>query len=210
MITKHILKLTCGLLAIAGALSARVSSAALYHVDVNTAPLIGNPAGPFSLDFQLNDGSGLGDGNNSVTIGNFVFGTGGPLGSATLLGGAAGDLASGVTLTDTTAFNEFFQSFTAGSTLSFDVSLTANADAGPTPDAFVFGILDYSLGNIPTTGVGDSLLLINISADALNVQTGNSISPAGVVATVPEPSSFVFAGLGLTIACWRARKVARH
>jgi hypothetical protein len=39
----------------------------------------------FTIDFQLNDGSGLGDANNTVTINNFVFGSGNASGSANLV-----------------------------------------------------------------------------------------------------------------------------
>jgi hypothetical protein len=57
-----------------------------YHVTVATSPLIGHPAGPFSLDFQLTDGSGLGDANNTATISNLSYGGGAATGSATLSG----------------------------------------------------------------------------------------------------------------------------
>jgi hypothetical protein len=213
MKTNHALKLTLGLLVCASAFfQAPVSSAlTVYHVDVNTAALMGDAAGPFSLDFQLNDGSGTGDGNNTATISNFTFGGGGATGSASLLGGATGDLTSGVTLTDNTPFNEFYQGFTAGGTLGFDVSLTLNPDAGLTPDAFVFAILDNNLMNIPTTGSGDSLLLINIGGAAPAIQTGASISPAGVsVTVVPEPSALAYAALGLALACVRARRGVKN
>ncbi len=50
---------------------------AIYNVSLDTSSLIGNAAGPFSLDFQFNDGSGTNDGNNTVTLTNFAFGGGG-------------------------------------------------------------------------------------------------------------------------------------
>src|SRR5262249_21463960 len=37
-------------------------------ITINTAPLIGHAAGPFSLDFELIDGSGTSDANNTVTL----------------------------------------------------------------------------------------------------------------------------------------------
>src|SRR6267378_956093 len=77
-----------------------------YHVSVTTSPLIGHPAGPFSLDFQLTDGTGLGDGNNTALVSNLSYGGGAATGAPTLSGGAAGDLAAGATLTDTAFFNE--------------------------------------------------------------------------------------------------------
>jgi hypothetical protein len=178
-----------------------------YHITVTTSPLIGHSAGPFSLDFQLTDGSGLGDGNNTATISNLSYSGGGATGLATLSGGASGNLASGASLTDTAFFNEVFQSFTPGNTLSFDLSLTSNADAGGTPDAFSFAILDSSLYNLQTTGVNDTLLFINLNGGAPTVQTGSTLNPAGVTITaVPEPSAMALAGLGLAALYWRGRR----
>jgi hypothetical protein len=73
----------------------------IYNVTLNTAPLVGNAAGPFSLDFQL-----TGTGNNTVTLSRFQFGGGaadtfgnGPFDGT--FGGASGNISSSVTLTDT-------------------------------------------------------------------------------------------------------------
>jgi hypothetical protein len=176
------------------------AATAIYHVDVNTSALVGNASGPFSLDFQLNDGSGTGDGNNTATLNNFTFGSGSASGGPTFFGGASGNLSTGVTLTDTSAFNELFQAFTTGNTLSFDLTLTQNSDVGPTPDAFVFGILDNTLYNIPTTGVGDSYLFVNLGASP-TLTTGSSLSPSVSinVTAVPEPGSLTWFSTGLMI-----------
>src|SRR3974390_3824397 len=112
MTMKRILSISLGLALGAGVLfTAQTGDASTvqYYVDINTASLVGHPSGPFSLDFQLNDGSGLGDANNTATINNFTFGTGSATATANLAGGASGNLSSGVTLTDTTPFNEVFQ-----------------------------------------------------------------------------------------------------
>jgi hypothetical protein len=205
---KRILSLSLGLAFGAGALfTAQTGGASTiqYYVDINTASLVGNPSGPFSLDFQLNDGSGLGDANNIATINNITFGTGSATGTANLAGGAAGNLSGAVTLTDTTPFNEFYQTFNAGNELTFDVTLTLNSDTGPTPDSFAFAILDNNLNNIPTTGVGDSYLQVNLSPTP-SVATGFSTSPAVTVsvAAVPEPGSLAWISLGLMVfGLWR-------
>jgi hypothetical protein len=198
---KRILSFSLGLALGAGILFAAPTGGATsieYFVDVNTASLAGNASGPFSLDFQLNDGSGAGDGNNTATINNFAFGSGGASGTANLSGGASGDLSSVVSLTDTSAFNEFYQTFNAGSTLSFDVTLTLNSDSGPAPDAFVFAILDNTLSNISTSGVGDSYLLVNLGPTP-GVVIGSSASPAVTLSAtpVPEPGSLTWISLGL-------------
>ena len=48
----------------------------VFHVSLDTSALT-TLAGPFSLDFQLNDGSGTGDANNTAILSHFTFGTGG-------------------------------------------------------------------------------------------------------------------------------------
>jgi hypothetical protein len=185
-------------LTVGGALTGHAATLS-FQVNVNTASLIGNPNAPYSLDFQLNQGTGAA--TNTVALSHFVFTAGNPTGSPTRIGGVTGDLTSSVFLTDATnPANEFFQGISGGTTrIAFDVSMTDNVDP-TTPDAFVMAILDKSLGNIPTTGLGDSLLLVNIDVSNLslaNVQTFTSTSPdAGVTVTVtPEPGT-----LGMVVA----------
>ena len=49
---------------------------AVFNISLDTSPLIGHPAGPFSLYFQLNDGAAIGDGSNSAILSDFNFGVG--------------------------------------------------------------------------------------------------------------------------------------
>ncbi len=206
------------------ALSASVCRADLvFHVSLNTTPLMGHPAAPFSVDFQLNDGSGIGDANNTATINNFAFGGGAPAGSPTLTGGASGDLSGTITLTDSSFLNEFFQEFTPGSTLDFEVQLTTNVDAGPTPDQFSFAILDSTLTEIPTLGPGDAFLIVDINSTNPSIQTfasDPSTPPAGggsgisisapQVQVVPEPTVLMLLVIGLggllVARGWRMRR----
>ena len=182
-----------------------------FEVDINTSPLLNNLNGPFSLDFQLNPGTGAA--TNTVNLTNFAFTAGSATGSPSLSGNATGSLGSSVSLSDASdTFSEFYQGFAATTThISFDASVTENVDP-TTPDAFVMAILDKNLFNIPTTGLGDSLLLLNINASNLslaNVQTFSSTSPdAGATVTAsPEPGTL---GMGLAAGLialgWRARR----
>lgn len=166
-----------------------------FQVQLNTSALVSNPAGPFSLDFQLNDGSGLGDGNNWAKLSNFQFGGGSAWGSATTFGGATGSLSSTVTLNDSNGlFNELYQSFTPGSWLSFTVSLSNWADAGPTPDKFSFAILDGAVMNLPTHSIGsDTFLEVNLTGGTPSILTYGSLDgaiAAPTVTPVPEASTY--------------------
>lgn len=186
-------KYLAALLGLAGLLlSAASSHAQNFHVSIITSVLntVNSASAPFSLDFQLNSGNTLN--NNTAVVSNFTFGGGGlPFGSATLLGGASGSLPGTITLSDTGAFNEFFQSFTAGSSLDFDVSLTQNADAGPTPDGFSIALLDNNLFNIPTTGLGDSLLLVNVNGGTFTgTGTGSYVGVNVLITPIPEPATY--------------------
>jgi hypothetical protein len=59
-----------------------------------------------------------------------------------------------------------------------------------TPDAFVFAILDKTLSNIPTTGLGDSLLLINLNSLSPSAQTfsGTGAFSGVTVAAIAIPN----------------------
>lgn len=211
-----------------------LASAAAVTVSLDTSGLIGHPAGPFALDFQLTDGSGAGDANNTFTLTNFLIDGGGALGSSApaLLGGATGDIATGVTLIDSAFLNEFTQAFAPGGSLSFTLQFTTNVDAGGTPDEFAFAILDGTGTALPSTSFAnlgfDSQLVIDIDSSSPTIQVfaaDNTIAPQGgggpislgapVISstppgTVPEPgpASLIGAGIALTWA-WRGRAFLR-
>ncbi|HEY8993698.1 MAG TPA: NF038129 family PEP-CTERM protein [Lacunisphaera sp.] len=158
-----------------------------FSVSLDTSTLIGNPAGPYALDFQLNDGAGVGDGNNTATLSNFQFGGGSASGSPTWFGGASGSLASGVTLSDTSPFNEFYQLFVPGAWLSFSVHLSTNFIPGGTPDLFSFAILDGNLLNLATQSLGsDTFLEANIDSATPAVTTFASADGSIGAPRVPE------------------------
>jgi hypothetical protein len=201
MITRIISPLVLRALAAAAALAgAAVAKAQLQiAVWVDTSSLVANPAGPFSLDFQLNDGSGVGDGNNWATLSNFRFGGGSAFGSGTTFGGTSGDLSTSVSLTDTDSlFNDFYQSFLPGSFLAFDLTLSNNVDAGGTPDLFSFAILDGDLLNLATQSLGsDTFLEINLTGRTPDIASFGSADlaiSAPIAVPVPEPSAYALCG----------------
>jgi hypothetical protein len=188
-------------------LSAATTQAALYHVSIDTAALLLSPASsgaPFSLDFQFNDGGTLG--NNTAVVSNFNFGGGLATGTSVNLGGVTGDLFTSVTFDNTDPFQELYQTFTPGATLSFDVNISENSD-GATPDSFVVSILDAALINIPTSGFGNSLFQVgNDNPGAVTLGTGTG-DYSGVVA-VPEPSASLLGVFACGLGLLRRRRAA--
>jgi hypothetical protein len=190
----------------AAAISVAVSAQAqlAYRFTVDTTPLIGHSAAPFYLDFQLNDGSGLGDGNNTAWLSNFNFHGGAPMGATAGMGSFTGNLSSMVSLSDHSFLNEFYQAFTPGSFLQFDLNLTTRVDSGLFPDTFAFAILDGTLSNLPTlSGGSDLFALINITGPSSVVHTyasDGSVAPAAggppimlaapMDRAIPEPSMY--------------------
>lgn len=211
---------------------AQMGSAVTFTVTMDTSALIGHPAGPFAIDFQLSDGNLTGDGNNTVVVSAFNFGGGSAVGSPTYWGlGTSGDLNTAVVLTDNTApnpppnpaGNEFLQNFTPGNYLSFLVSTAPITPDGLTPDVFSFSIYDSSGNPIPTTGLAYQFLDFNLDSDfpTINVYASDPSTPPlgggpginiGVpTISVPETSSVVLFALGglLTVG-YRCRRFLAH
>jgi len=188
---------------------------------LNTTALESSAAGPFTLDFQFIDGSGFGDGNNTVTLSDFDFG-GGSVDTtpAFVTGGvnvSTGPL--GVTLTDSSFLNEVQFSLTPGSSLSFLFDSTSNPDTGA-PDTFTFAIDDGSGLEISTTNPSgfDSFVEVDLPSDSSGASTTLSSSAPGASVTlsaptsgptssVPEPSAFLPLAAA---ALWAVRRKSRQ
>jgi hypothetical protein len=168
-----------------------------YDVTINTSSLAGTGS-TLTFDFL----SGGGTQSNSATISGFS--TDGTLVSGGVdSGSVTGALPGTATLTNASFFNELQQGTTLGSTISFQVDLTANAPTGGSlPDTFSMFLLDptasYSLINTNDPTGSDSLLTVQVDGTS----TGNvgvfsssglsgpsvpvSISAAIAPAPVPE------------------------
>lgn len=157
----------------------------MLNVSIDTTPLVGHPAGPFYFVLAFTDGSGVGDGNNTVSVHNVSFGSGGPFSAPTLVGGAAGSLETGVTIVDNPFASWFFEQFVPGDQLSFSLALTSNDEGGFSPDRLTFYIFDNSGVPLPTLApAGDVFFAIDLgSAHPILSAFGSDPSRAPTVGT---------------------------
>jgi hypothetical protein len=198
----------------------------VYNVSLDTAPLVGHPAGPFYVYGAFTDGNGIGDANNAVTLSNFTFGGGSALGSPLLFGGASGSLETGVTITDNSPLGLFAEQFAPGLELSFSLDLTLNDDAGGIPDRFTLYVLDSSGVPLPTMApYGDYFFGVDLystgaifdayGSDPSRAPTvGNPVSiPAPTITEIPEPSTLYLLASALAMMVGlkaRSRKSGRQ
>lgn len=183
-----------------------------FNISMNTSPLIGDVAGPFELVFELTDGTGGGDGNNTVILSRFSLGPGGSSGAPTTFGAVGGDIDSAFTFVDSSFLNYLIQPFSPGPTLNFIIDTTDNVDVGSVPDGFVFFITDRTGNPIPTEAgpFADMFLTVTFDSSHPSIETfasdsgripaggGGPISIAAPEATVvPEPGMFFLFPLGL-------------
>jgi hypothetical protein len=160
-------------------------------ISIDTASLEGNANAPFTLDFQFSDGSGTGDGNNTITLSDFNL-AGGSLTLTSESGGVTvDDTPFEIQMTDISFFNESQFRFVPGATLTFDLSTTSNADVG-TPDTFTLAILDGSLNDLPTSNPDNGVALIEYDFPTIDPSAGAQLLFAGTIpnsdgVTIPPP-----------------------
>ena len=209
----------CGMLLFCGVLH----GATLYQVNLDTADLIGHPAGPFYLELAFVDGEGFGDGNNAATFSNFSFGGGTPLGSPVVFGDVTGSIDTTLRLGDASFLSLFSQQFLPGLELSFRLAVTSNDDAGGIPDGLTLSILDNQGTRLPTLApAADYFLGVALgSAGAVfdswgsdpnrSPSTGNALSlPAPTVQAVPEPETAGLVGGLLVLLAAMGRRTRRE
>lgn len=173
----------------------------VYDVTVDTSSIAGTMG---SLDFQFDPGP-LTTQVASLQILGFssdgVF-----AGSPSLTGDVSGALPATLTYDNGTQYNDFFEGFTYGTTLSFEVSLYGPALSSPdgvsaSGSTFAFSMFSDSAGTVPTltTDMVDGFATtLNVNLDGTTTATAPSTETIVSSSSVtPEPESLVLLATGL-------------
>jgi hypothetical protein len=198
------------LLALGALCFASMASAApiTYDVTVDTSSISGTAG---SLDFEFNPGP-LVTQAASLQILNFTS-NGSLAGSPVLTGDVAGALPATVSFDNGTAFNDYFEGFTYGSTLTFQVSLFGPALSSPdgtstSGSTFAFSMFSDAAGTMPvlTTNTTEGFAFTtDVNLDGTTTVTNFSPQTTVVPETgpaVPEPGTLplISVSLGLWLA----------
>jgi len=180
----------------------------MYDVTVNT-PSISGTVG--SLDFNFNPGPLV---TQAASLQILSFTSDGTLVNCAAniqgfcpTGDVSGTLPGTLTFDNGSGFNDYFDDFTFGTTISFDVSLYGPALSAPdgvstSGSTFAFSMFSDAAGTIPvltsdTTNGFAFTVDVNLDGTtaATNFSSQTNVQPAS--SAVPEPSSFVLLGIAI-------------
>jgi hypothetical protein len=172
----------------------------VYDVTVDTSSIAGTMG---SLDFQFNPGP-LTTQPASLQILDFTS-DGALAGSPSLTGDVSGALPATLTYDNGTQYNDFFEDFTYGTTLSFEVSLYGPALSSPdgvsaSGSTFAFSMFSDAAGTVPTltTDTIDGFAAtLNVNLDGTTTVTDPSTETSVSSVVTPEPESLVLLATGL-------------
>lgn len=203
---KHSLLLIASFIVFASVASANVIT---YDVTVNTSSIAGTTG---SLDFNFNPGPLV---TQAASLQILDFTSDGTLAGDCPCGtgDVAGQLPGTLTFDNGTAYNDYFDDFTFGTTLSFDVTfygpaLTAPNGTSTSGSTFAFSMFSDSLGTVPvlTSDTTDGYAaIINVNLDGST--TSVDYSSEATVSPVPEPGTLSLMTLGIGL-CFIGRRVA--
>ena len=186
----------------------------IYQFSVNTSGISG-AAG--SIDFQFNPGPFV---SQAASLDILNFAGNGTLAGGPLLTGdvSGGPLPSTLTFDNGTGFNDYFEGFTFGSTLLFNVRLygpAVNAPDGTSTSGstFAFSMFSDAAGTVPTLTtdlVNGFAATVGINLDGTTTVTNLSPETSiAAVSAVPEPNSFVLIGTAFALM-GTLRRCKRH
>jgi hypothetical protein len=172
-----------------------------YDVTADTSSVVAT-AGYLDLQFEPSPTST----NFATAVVNDFMSDGVLSGAATITGDVTGQLPGALTFDNATAFNDYFQAMTFGTSFSFDVTLDGPTPLGGAQSALNISFYD-STGSTPilttdtTDGIAGQILLnpdgttstVTIPATAGGVSV-LTITPA-VETVTPEPSYMGLMGL---------------
>jgi len=175
-----------------------------YTVTINTSSIAGTVG---SLDWNFISGP-LATQTASLQI--LRYSSNGILaGSPSLTGDVTGALPSSLTFDNGTGFNDYFDGFTYGSTLSFDVFLYGPALSSPdgtsnSNSTFAFSMFSDAAGttSVLTNDTTDGFaFIVNIDPDGSTTVTNysdqTSVEPETGI--TPEPGGFLLVATGLAM-----------
>jgi hypothetical protein len=176
----------------------------IYTVTVKTGSIAGTEG---SLDFNFNQGPS----SQPASLQILDFASDGTLaGSPSLTGDVSGALPSTLTFDNGAVsgsqLNDYFEEFTYGTTLSFEVSLYGLALSAPdgvsSGSIFAFSMFSDTAGTVPTLTtdtVDGYAALLNVNPDGTTTDTDLSgETTVASVAPIPEPGSLVLLATGLS------------
>jgi hypothetical protein len=207
---RHLTALSFVALTFAFASSAKAS--ATYIVTVDTSSILGTAG---SLDFNFDPGPNTAQ-DASLQILDFTT-DGTPAGSPELTGDVNGTLPGAITFDNQTAFNDYFEDFTFGTTVTFEVYLYGPALDSPdgvstSGSVFAFSMFSDAAGTAPVltsdTTYGTAFT-IDVNLDGTTSVTNNS--PETSIAAVPEPGSFALVSAAIVMyTVHRLRRRSRN
>jgi hypothetical protein len=167
----------------------------IYNIAVNTSSISGTAG---SLDLNFNPGP-LVSQAASLQVLNFMS-NGVPAGACPCsTGDVSGQLPGTLMFDNGTVFNDYFDGFTFGSSLSFQLrfygpALNAPDGVSTSGSAFAFSMFSDTGGTIPalTTDTTDGFaFLVNLNLDGTTTLTNFSTQvDAGAASAVPEPATW--------------------
>lgn len=171
-----------------------------YQVTIDTSSLAGSDA-LFDLSFLSVDGAV----GATASLWNFsgAFGT-----EAERAGSVAGDIGSGLTLTNADGFNYLTQAITLGGNFSFMISFGGDYESIGGPDGASFAVTIYDqLFNVLAQPMVFDLVPAFLGANAyLDVHIDTSIASA---TAVPEPSHLLLVLTALAMLGLAMRRRSR-